>query len=135
LLHAPHVGLQLDQALEVLLQLLCAGVRDKNNAIGTVEHGDARSLIEHLARHGVEVKADMEALHRAQVEGEEVEKEGALALSGDRKQVPMCLLRRVVMDILQIGGLATEASAVIDDLAVNLAAGDVDESHDTLISW
>jgi hypothetical protein len=33
-------------------------------------------------------------------------------------------------DILQVGGLAAVAGAIVDDLALDLAAGDIDEGHD-----
>src|SRR5689334_12727002 len=64
----PHVCFQFDQALEVFLQLVRPRIYHQHHAVRASEHGDARTLVEHLARHGVEMETHVEAMHGAQVE-------------------------------------------------------------------
>src|SRR5262249_23971017 len=45
----------------------------------------------------------------------------------------MRLLWGMVVDVLEVGGLPAVPSAIIDDLAVDLTTGDVDEGHGALI--
>src|SRR6185437_2600352 len=120
---------QFEQVLEVLLQLLRRGVGHVDEAIHTVEHGDAGALVEHLARHGVECEPHAESVNLAQIEWQEVEEEGALALGGDGEQISARGAWGMAVDILQIGRLPAIASAVVDDLALYLAFGDIDERH------
>src|SRR5260370_41521104 len=65
----------------------------------------------------------------AEVQWEKVEKQRALALGGDGEQLAACVLRRLSVDVLKIGGLAAVPCAPVDNLAVNLTAGYIDERH------
>src|SRR6185437_5089345 len=102
---------------------------DVDDAIGAVQHGDTRPLVEHLARHGIEVEAHSKAMHVAQVERQKVEKKRALIFGGYREQIAPGRLGSARKDILQIGRLAAVACAIVDNLALNLAAGNVNEGH------
>ena len=71
----------------------------------------------------------LEAAHRAEVERKEIKEESPVGFSGERNHLPAAFPDGLVEDPLQIGCLAAQTRAVINDLAVNLAGGEVDEAH------
>src|SRR6185436_9349112 len=52
------------------------------------------------------------------------------ALGGDRRQLTLVRFGRLLVDDLEIGGLAAHPGTVIDDLAVDFSEGEVDLHHD-----
>src|SRR5690606_22817686 len=78
---------------------------------------------------GVEVEPGAEAADGAEVHGEEVEEERALGLGGGRDQLPLRGGGDLLVDVLEVGRLAAQARAVVDDLAVDLARRVVDQRH------
>jgi len=86
-------------------------------------------IVEDLARHGVEVEADLEALDGAHIEGEEVEEQCAVGLRGEADQLAPLVGVGLLEDPLDVRGLAAKAGTVVHDLAVDLAGRVIDEGH------
>jgi hypothetical protein len=133
-------GLQVEAVLgQVLLEVpdrfdvgfhpLVLAVGHEHDAVHALQDQLPAGVVEHLARHGVEVEAGGEAADGAQVEGQEVEEQRAVRLGREGDHLALRLRRGLVVDVLQVGRLAPEAGAVVDDLAVDLFAGVVDERH------
>jgi hypothetical protein len=75
------------------------------------------------------VEARLEAADLTERERQEVEEQRALGLGGERDHLPLQIGVGLVVDPLQVGRLATQPGAVVDDLAVDLARRVVDEGH------
>src|SRR6185369_6976782 len=86
-------------------------------------------VIENLPRYGVEVHAGLEAAYRAQVQRKEIKEEGTFRFRGQRDHLALLLLGRLLVNVLQVGGFTTKPSAVIDDLAVDLAGCEIYETQ------
>src|SRR5690606_29590671 len=124
---------QVAQALGVRAQARGGGAGDEHHAVDAAKDQLARGVVEHLARHRVEVEARLEAVDLAQVEGQEVEEQRALVLGGERHHLALRLGRHLLVDLLEVGGLTRQAGAVVDDLEVDLAGGEVDGAHRSLV--
>ena len=120
---------QVLQALHVAVDHLPLGVRDEHDAIHALEHQPPGGVVEHLPRHRVEMEADLEPLDLPQLDREEVEKQGPVGLGGKGDQAPLLLRPQHLVDHLDVGRLAGEARAVIDDLRAELAGRIVEEGH------
>src|SRR4051794_4243709 len=75
------------------------------------------------------MKARFEAAHGAQLQRQEVEEERAVRLRGQGDQLSLGAGIRLVIDVLEVRGLAAQTRTVIDDLAIDFARCVVDESH------
>src|SRR5215469_16615025 len=51
-----HISLQLNQALEVLLQLVGLGVDDKHYAVYSVQYRKSSAFVQHLTRNRIQMK-------------------------------------------------------------------------------
>ncbi len=60
-----------------------------------------------------------------------IEEKGSLSLGGERDHLAFLLFGGLLVDVLQVRGLAAKARTVINDLAVNLAGCEVDETQDS----
>jgi hypothetical protein len=76
------------------------------------------------------VDSGLEPTHGTKVERQKVEEQSSLSLGGKRDHFALLLLGGGFVDVLQVGGLAAEARAVIHDLAINFAGCEVDETQD-----
>src|SRR5579875_671285 len=63
LAHLAQFFAKLGEALDVFLQLAGLGIGDEHHAIGSLQYRDARLLIEYLAGHGIQLEANLEAMH------------------------------------------------------------------------
>src|SRR3954454_3481379 len=124
-----EVLLQVLQRLDVRFHARLLRVSDKDHAVDAFQDQLARGVVEDLARNGVEMEARFETANRAEVEREEVEEERAIRFRRERDQLAFRLRVRLVIDPLQVRGLAAETGTVIHDLAVDLARRVVDERH------
>src|SRR5712692_11521757 len=70
----------------------------------------------------------------AKFEWKQVEIEGTLCLRIDRDHITYVLRIDNLVYVVQVGGLATQADAVVDDLTIDLAFGHVYEGHKLLLS-
>src|SRR5438876_1199888 len=93
----------------------------------------AARVVVHLARHRVEVEPGLEAADGAQVDWQEVEEQRALGLGGERDHFAARIGRHFAVNVLEVGRLAAQARAVIDELAVDLAGRVVDHRHGTRV--
>jgi hypothetical protein len=75
------------------------------------------------------VEARLEAADLSQRQGEEVEEKRPLRLGGEGDHLPARVGMHPLVDELQIGRFPAQAGTVVDDLAVDLAGGVVDEGH------
>ena len=71
-------------------------VGDEDDAVDALQDQLARRVVEHLARHGVEVESGAETADRAQLDGQEVEEQGAVGLRGQGDQLALGIRSRVV---------------------------------------
>src|SRR5215217_6866761 len=72
---------------------------------------------------------DLESADVAAVDRQEVKEERPLGLGGERDHLSPGGGGHLVVDMLQIGGLATESGPIIHQFAVDLARGVVDHRH------
>src|SRR5438874_2550603 len=75
------------------------------------------------------MKARLEAAHRPQIQRQKIEKQGAVGLRRQRDHLAFGFVVGLVEHVLQIGGLAAEAGAVIHDFAVDFARGEINKAH------
>ena len=120
---------QVLQALHVAVDHLPLGVGDEHDAVHALEHQPPGGVVEHLSGHRVEMEADLEPLDLPQLDREEVEKQGPVGLGGKGDQPPLLLRAQHLVDHLDVGRLAGEARAVIDDLRAELTGRIVEEGH------
>ena len=120
---------QVLQALQVGVEHGLLAVRHEHHAVGALQHHAAGGVVEHLAGHGVELDARPHAADGAELDGQEVEEEGAVRLGGQREHLALVLDGQLLVDPLQVGGLAAQAGAVVDDLGGQLLGGVVEEDH------
>src|SRR6266705_3004753 len=124
-----HVVVEVLHGFDVGFHALHLAVGDEYDAVHALEDELAARVVIHLARHGVEVEAGLEAADRPQVHREEVEEQGALGLGGQRDHLAPGVGRHLAVDVLQVRRLAAQAGAVIDELAVDLAGRVVNHRH------
>ena len=120
------------EVLHRLLVRVHAGelrVGAEDDAVDAAQDEPAAGVVEDLAGNGVQVEARLEAADLPQRQREEVEKEGPLRLGGEGDHLPARLGVHPLVDELQVGRFPAQAGPVIDDLAVDLAGGVVDEGH------
>jgi hypothetical protein len=75
------------------------------------------------------VEARAKAVDGTEIEGQEIEEEGAFGFGRNRKHIPTRARVDAFKYMLQIGRFATIANAIVDDLAMDLVGRDVDECH------
>src|ERR1700727_377477 len=74
--------------------------------------------------------ASLKAAHISEVERKEIEEKGTLSFGGQRDHLALLLIRGFLVDHLQVRGLAAKSGTVVDDLAIDLAGCEVDETQD-----
>ena len=104
-------------------------VGDENDAIHAPQNQLAAGVVKNLAGNGVEVNSGLEAAHRTQIQRQEIEEQRTFRLGGQRDHLALLLVRSLLVDHLQIRGLAAESGAVIHDLAIDLSGCEVDETQ------
>src|SRR5258708_1897296 len=124
-----EVPIEVLQRLDVCLHARFLRVGHEDDSVDTLQNELPRGIVEHLPRHGVKVEAGLEAADRAEIEGKKVEEQRTVGFRGQGDQLPLRLRVGLVVDPLQVGRLTAKAGAVVDDFAVDLASGVVDERH------
>ena len=89
-------------------------VRHEDHSVHALQDELSRGVVENLAGNRVEVEAGLEAAHGSEVEREKVEEQRAVSLRGKRDQLPFRLRIGLVVDVLEVGGLAAQPRPVID---------------------
>src|SRR5262249_35884086 len=105
-------------------------VGDEDAPVHPAEDELARRVVENLARHGVEVEPDLEAADVAEVEGQEVEEKGPIGVGRERDEPPLGRGVGPVINVLEVRRFSAQSRPVVDDLAIDLADGVVDEGHE-----
>src|SRR5690606_19389076 len=108
-------------------------VGHEDHAVHATQDELARGVVEDLPGHSVEVEARLEAVHLAEVEGQEVEEQRALVLGSEGDHLTLRLGRHLLVDLLQVRRLARQAGPVVDDLEVDLPDREVDRAHRSLV--
>jgi hypothetical protein len=125
----PEVLAQALQRLDVLLQAASLAVDDEDHRVRALQHVLAHLPVLRLTRHGEALDLDLEAADLAEVDRQEVEQEGRVFLGVDRDELDLVARTEDAVHLLQAGRLAADPDAVVDELGVDRALGDVDESH------
>ena len=105
------------------------GVGDEDHAIRPTKDQLASGVVVNLTRDGVELQGYLHAANRADFERQEIEEDGSITLRGEGDHLAALTTLEVVVDPLQIGGLATQSGTVVDDLRVELAQRVIEENH------
>ena len=128
--HLAQVVLEVLVALGVRLEHLPLGVGDEDDAVRTLEHQLAGRVVGDLAGDGVELQPGLHAADLAELDRQEIEEEGPVGLGGERQHLSFLdAVGQGVVDVLEVGGLAAEAGAVVDDLRRQLAGRVIEEDH------
>src|SRR5207245_11806859 len=125
-----QVGHQIVQRFGIGVHAFLLRVGHEDDAVHATQDEFAAGVIKNLAGDGIEVNTRLETTHRTEVEGKEVKKQGPLGLGGERDHLALLLLGGLLVDMLQVGGFAAKARAVIHNLAINLAGCEVDIDND-----
>jgi hypothetical protein len=75
------------------------------------------------------VKTRLEPTDCTQVQGKKIEEQCAVGLGGQGYHFPLLVGPGVVVNPLQIGGLATKTWTVVDQFAVDFSGGKIYERH------
>ena len=124
-----EVAPQALQALEVRVEHGGLAVRHEDHGVAALEDHAARRLVEDLPRDRVDLHAGAHAADGAELDGQEVEEEGAVGLGGEGDQLALVLEGQVVVDPLEVRRLPAEAGPVVDELGRDLLRRVVEESH------
>ena len=121
----PHVLV----ALEVRVEHRLLRVGHEAHRIGALQHHPAGGVVEHLPGHGVELDPRAHAADRPDLDRQEVEEERAVRLGGEREHLALVLDGQLLVDPLEIRGLAAQPGPVVDDLGRQLLGRVVEEHH------
>ena len=124
-----EIVVQIVERLHVGVHALFLGIRHEHHAIHAAQDQLAAGVIEHLPGNRIKMKARLEAAHRPQIQRQKIEKQGAVGLRRQRDHLAFGFVVGLVEHVLQIGGLAAKAGAVIHDLAIDFAGGEIYEAH------
>src|SRR5260221_7162059 len=83
LVHTPELLLEFVPALDILLQLACLGIDNKNHAVNAFENRDTCLLVQYLAWDSIELEANLEAVNFAEFKGKQIEVQSSLGLRVD----------------------------------------------------
>ena len=125
----PQVDDEVLEAFLVAFQGRSLGIRHKDHRIGSAQHQLAGGIVEDLARHRIELDAGLHAPDGAQFDGQEIEEEGAVRLGGQGQHLAAPIAGQRVVDMLEVGRLAAEARAVVDDLGRQLLGRSIEKHH------
>ncbi len=117
------------ESLMVGVHAFFLGIGDENDAVNATQDQLAAGVIEYLPGNSVKMDAGLESAHGAKIQGQEVKKQGTIGLRRQRDHLAFLLLRSFLVNVLEIGGLAAQASAVVDDLAIDFPGREIDETQ------
>ncbi len=104
-------------------------VRDENDAVDALQHQPPRGVVEDLTGHGVELEADLHPPDHPDVEGQQVEEQGAVGLGLQAQHLAAGAPRGLLVDPLEVAGLAAQPRAVVHDLGRDLHRRVVHQGH------
>src|SRR5437762_11029353 len=97
-----QVRAQIDHALDIGVFHGPLGVADEDDAVHALQDELAGGVVEDLAGDGVELDPRLEASDDADVEGEEVEKEGPVRLRLERDHLAARARGRPAVDMVEV---------------------------------
>jgi hypothetical protein len=124
-----QVFLQVLNGLEVGIHSFFLRIRDEHDPVHAAQNQLAAGIIEDLAGNGIKVETRLEAANAADVDREEIEEKGPVSFGREGDHLAARLAQRLIKNPLQIGRLASQSGAVIDDFAVDFPGREVDETH------
>jgi hypothetical protein len=124
-----QVLLQVVERLVVGVHALLLRIGHEYHAVNAAQYELAAGVIEDLSGNGVEMEPRAEAANAAQIQWQEIEEQGAFGFRGQRDHLALLPLAGTLVDKLQIRGFAAQTGAVVDDLAIDLASGEVDKTQ------
>ena len=125
----PEVLPQVQHALAARVQHGRLAVHHEDDAIHPLQHQLAGLVVEDLARHGVELQACAVAPHQARFQGQQVEEQGPVSLRVQAHHLAPALAAGLAVDGMEVGGLAAQAGAVVDDLHRHIPGGVIEKNH------
>ena len=121
LLVAGQVFLQILERQDIFFFANFHGVSNKNDTVHTPEDQPPGSIVFDLTWDGVELDLYVISLDCPYVEGEEIEEKGSVPMGFDGNHLCLYPVVEFVVDILQIGRLATPARTVVNDFCLYLS--------------
>ena len=123
------VAAQSVEALQVGVEERDLGVGDEDDAVGAVQHALAGGFVEHLARGGHQLEVDLEIADHPGPDGQEVEEIGPVGLGLEADELAPRGAVELIIDVAEVGRLAAQAGAIVDDLDGDRLRGVVNERH------
>ena len=75
------------------------------------------------------MKPGLESTYTPQFQWEKIKEESSIRFGGERDHLPFGVRGGLIVDVLQVGSLAAQPGAIVDNLAVDFARCVVDESQ------
>ena len=123
---------QIVERFEVGVETLFLRICDEDYSIRAFQDQAPAGFVENLSGNGVEMEAGAKAAHGAEIERKKIEEKSAIGFGGERNHLSLLIRSGVLVDPLQVGGLAAKARAVVNKLAVNFASGKIYKRHNFL---
>jgi len=117
------------EGLVVGVHALLLRVGDEDDAIDAAQDQLAAGVVEDLSGNGIKMDTGFEAANGAEIERQKVEEKGTIGLRGQRDHFALLLLGGLLVNVLEIGGLAAQARAVVDDFAIDFPGCKIDETQ------
>src|SRR3954466_3736456 len=124
-----QVVMEIVEGFQVGVHTLFLGVGYKYHAVHTAQDQFPAGIVENLSWNGIQVKPSLKSADCSQIQGQEVEEQRTVGFRRQGDHFPLLLIAGLVVDDLQIRGFAAEAGAVIDNFAVDLSGGEVNETQ------
>src|SRR5271157_267537 len=124
-----QVLVQVLQCFNVGVHSFFLGIRHKHHAVHAPQNQLAAGVVEDLPRHRVKMEAGFEPANTAEVEGKEIEEKSAVGFCSQGDHFPAGFPQGLIKNPLEVGGLTAQTSAVVNDLAVDFAGSEVNETH------
>ena len=132
---ALEVLFQVGKAFNIFLHLLILRIGYEDDAVHSAQDQLPGRVVDDLARDGVELELGLEAFDGHRLNREEVEEERAVGTGGEGNEFALVALRslHVVVHLDQIGRLASQGRAVIDDLDLEFFGCLIDYRHNSSV--
>src|SRR5665213_1080469 len=117
------------QSFQVCVQALFLRIRHEDDSVGALQDQLAAGFIKNLTGNCIKMNSSFKAAHRAQVNRQKIEKQGAVRFRRKRNHLPFLRGTRMVIDPLKVGCLTAQTWTVVDQLAINFASRKIDKRH------
>lgn len=124
-----QVGFEALEGLQVVALAVHLRVGDEDDAISLPQHELERGVVSDLTWDRVEMEGGLVTGQGVGLDGEEIEEQRAILRGGERDEVTAARGVELGVDLLEIGGLAAERRATIDDLEADGVVVVIDAGH------